>query len=85
VLSLLALKDKKWVTEYKKGLDEALAAAPITAEDQAEAIRGYLQGCVDAGHMVTLECGRGDIPSCRVYQGENARVVVIRQDDPDLQ
>lgn len=84
VLSRLVLKDKAWVGEYKAGLDAALEDAPLTAHDQAEAIRGYLQALVDAKRLVAVPCGSGETPTCRVYQGVNGRIVVIRQDDPDL-
>jgi len=84
VLSRLVLKDKAGVGEYKDGLDAALLEAPRSAEVQAEAIRCYLQGCIDDGRLVAIPCGRGESPTCRVYQGENKRVVAIRQDDPDL-
>jgi len=84
ILARLALADKEQSEEYRAGLDEALADVPQEAEEQAEAIRGYLQAWVDERRLVPIPCGRGERPSCRVYEGrEENRVVVMRQDDPD--
>ena len=84
VLSRLALRHKALTVDFKRGLDEAVSSVNPTADDQAEAIRAYLQECVNDGKMIAVSCGRGEVPTCRVYQGANRRIVVIRQDDPDL-
>lgn len=82
-LARLGLKDPSAVDDYRDGLAVAVDEADEDAVAQAEAIRAYLQGWVDEGRLVPIPCERGAKPVCRVYGGENKRVVVIRQDDPD--
>lgn len=84
VLMRLGLKDPDEIEEYRSGLSAAVDEAPQEAVSQAEAIRGYLQGWADEGRLVPIPCERGAKPVCRVYGGENKRVIVIRQDDPDM-
>ncbi len=80
ILARLIIKDNNMKGEYKKGLDKALGQVVVTAEAQAEAIRAYLQAWVDDGRLVPVSCFPQEKPACRIYQGENRRVVVIRQD-----
>lgn len=84
VLARLVLRGSESAAVYKGGLEAAIAAAPETVEGQTEEIRGHLQACIDNGLLMAIPCGKGDKPVCRVYSGQNKRVVAIRQDDPDL-
>lgn len=83
-LARLGLKDNSEMEEYRDGLAVVVDESAEDADSQAETIRGYLQAWVDEGRLVPIPCERKAKPVCRIYGGENKRVVVIRQDDPDV-
>jgi hypothetical protein len=80
ILARLAMVDKADVEAYRAGLVEAVQGHH-DAPGQAEAIRRYLQAWVDSKRLVAVTCGQNDKPTCRVFGGDNPRVVVIRQDE----
>jgi len=84
ILSRLALRDKDDRDEYREGLDNAVAAADQTVEDQAAAIQAYLQEWVDEKRLLPIACHPKQKPACKVYTASKL-VVVLRQDDPDAE
>jgi len=83
-LARLTLKENGDIEEYREGLSVAVQEVEATHPAQAEAIRAYVQKWVDEERVIAVPLQKGAKPGCRVYQGENARVVVIRQDDPEV-
>ena len=73
------------IDEYRDGLSAVVDESAENADSQAAAIQAYLQAWVDDGRLVPIACERGAKPVCRVYKGEGKRVVVIRQNDPDVE
>jgi len=83
-LSRLTLQNKDDGWKYKDALDAAVGAADVTVEAQATAIQEFIQSWVDDKRLVPIPCGVKEIPVCKVYGGENKRVVVMRQDVPGV-
>ncbi|MEN6368545.1 MAG: hypothetical protein ABFD77_02470 [Thermotogota bacterium] len=83
VLARLALVSKEEVEDYRKGLAECIDGID-GAEGQSEAIRAYLQSLVEQKRLAPIPCAPKEKPTCRVYSSTPRRVVVIRQDDPEL-